>query len=74
MSGGSGAGFDKREECAGKVFSARPAVAPFRRPVTGPAREYLDCAPIKMTPLRHQTNGKKKHLLMSSEISHNNAG
>lgn len=60
VSGGSSVGSNKREECAGKIFFARPTVAPLSRPVTGPACEYLDCAPLKMTPLRHQTNGKKK--------------
>ena len=75
MSGGSSIDFNKREECAGKIFFAWPVVVPFSRPVTAPAREYLDCASIKMTPLRRRTDRKKKqHLLMSSEISHNNAG
>lgn len=59
MSGGSSIDFNKREECAGKIFFAWPVVVPFTRPVTAPACEYLDCASIKMTPLRHQANGEK---------------
>lgn len=76
VSGGSSIDFNKREECTGKIFFAGPVVVPFTQPVTGPACEYLDCASIKMTPLQRQTNGKNKtkHLLMSSEISHNNVG
>lgn len=66
--------FNKREECAGEIFFAWPAVVPFARPVTGPACEYLECASIKMTPPSGDQwkKNKKKHLLMSSEISHNN--
>lgn len=59
MTRGSSIDFNKREECAGKIFFARPVVVPFTRPVTAPACEYLDCASIKMTPSRHQANGKK---------------
>lgn len=74
VSGGSSIDFNKREECAGETFFARPVVVPSTRPVMGLALEYLDCASIKMTPLRRQSSGKKKQLLMSSEISHNNVG
>lgn len=60
VSGGSSVGFNKREECAGKIFFARPAVAPFSRRVTGPACEYLDCTPIKMTPPLSSDSWKEK--------------
>lgn len=58
----------------GRFSFARPVVVPSTRPVMGLALEYLDCASIKMTPLRRHTSGEKKQLLMSSEISHNNVG
>lgn len=59
VSGGSSVDCNKREECAGEIFFARPVV-PSTRPVMGLACEYLDCASIKMTPLRRQTSGEKK--------------
>lgn len=72
VGGGNSSDFNKREECTGEIFSVRPVVVPSTRPVTGPAGEYLDCAPPP-TPMFSDW-WKRKHLLMSTEISHNNAG
>lgn len=60
----------------GRYSLARAVVVPLARPVTGPACEYLDCVAVKTTPLHNLTNcgEKKKKVLMSSRISHNNAG